>query len=397
MLTASRSALQGRCGRLTQRAYTNTYLSHFCMVVDTCADSPSVMLPLPSLPRPYLRFFSQCLQLLHAARMAGGATAMRLARTLLQYTGAPQGAILPLRGLTSVPTVPGVLHLPRERLRVPPALGLPLADVPLSPLLSRLDAPALLLLYVALLSERRIMFVAASLGTLTSCVHAAAALVQPFEWQHIFIPTLPAAYLPYCCAPNPYLIGLTPPQFAALNEEYDVGEIVLVALDEGYVAVLNGGAPLTDLEATPTQGGSGTTPPGTPNSGAGGYSSGGGGGGGPGGSSPNEAGFSSYAGPKLTAERAMQRVVASLGGSGRDFSGSFAACVSGDSVGESPLDPAVVGAGGGDGELSPWYSFARSHAYDDDAVVSRTARRAHMLRRMAARQVLRDAVAKLYS
>lgn len=104
------------------------------------------------------------------------------------FNGAPPGFYLPLRGLLSAKEIPGCLQLPREKLRVPQSIGLPLFDVPLSPLLNRLDVSALLMLYTAMLCERRILFVAQSLPTLTACVHAAAALLQPFEWQHIFIP-----------------------------------------------------------------------------------------------------------------------------------------------------------------------------------------------------------------
>ena len=49
------------------------------------------------------------------------------------------GQLLSLRGLVTAPQVPGSLHLPRERLRVPPFFGLPYSDVPLTPLLMRLD------------------------------------------------------------------------------------------------------------------------------------------------------------------------------------------------------------------------------------------------------------------
>jgi DENN domain-containing protein 2 len=77
---------------------------------------------------------------------------------------------------------------------------------------------------------------------------AAAALLQPFDWQHIFIPVMSMSYLPYCGAPQPYMLGLTPAQFSQLCEEAGVGEVVLVALDEGYVAALNGSIPLVDLD-----------------------------------------------------------------------------------------------------------------------------------------------------
>lgn len=179
--------------------------------------------------RPYHRFFGQCLQLLHAARLCSGAAALRLARQLLLFGAAPPGSILPLRGLLTSPQIPGALQLPRERLRVPPAVGLPYYDVPLAPLLNRLDAPALLMLYSALLCERRIMMVAQSIPTLTACVHAAVALLQPFEWQHILIPVLSATFLPNCAAPQPFIIGVTPAQFAAVNDELQLGDIVCVA------------------------------------------------------------------------------------------------------------------------------------------------------------------------
>jgi hypothetical protein len=178
--------------------------------------------------RPYQRFFSQCLQLLHAARLAGGPTAMKLAKTLLSFNAAPPGVILPLRSLIPAKEVPGSLHFPRERLRVPQSVGLPYWDVPLSPLLMRLDHGPLLLLLAAMLAERRVMFVSQSVSVLTACVHAAVALLQPFEWQNIFIPVLATAFLPYCCAPNPYLVGVTPAQFAQLNDEYEIGEVRII-------------------------------------------------------------------------------------------------------------------------------------------------------------------------
>jgi DENN (AEX-3) domain/uDENN domain len=141
-----------------------------------------------SSSRPYHRFFGHCLQLLHAARLAGGPVALKLARMLIGFSAAPPGAILPLRSLMSAAQIPGSLQFPREKLRVPTSVGLPYFDVPLAPLLNRLDVDALLMLYTAMLAERRIMFVAQAIPTLTSCVHAAIALLQPFEWQNIFIP-----------------------------------------------------------------------------------------------------------------------------------------------------------------------------------------------------------------
>ena len=60
--------------------------------------------------RPYHRFFLQCLQLLHAARLAGGPVALKLARMLIGFSAAPPGAILPLRSLLAALHAQGVVR-----------------------------------------------------------------------------------------------------------------------------------------------------------------------------------------------------------------------------------------------------------------------------------------------
>lgn len=336
---------------------------------------------------------------------------MRLARTLLAFNAAPPGSIIPLRQLTNVPQVPGHLHFARERLRVPPDVGLPHSDVPLAPLLSRLDATALLALYVAMLTERRIMFVSQSISTLTSCVHAAVALLSPFTWSNIFIPVLDSSLLAYCCAPNPYLIGTTPPQFVQLIEEYDgIGELVLVALDEGYVACLNGALPLVDLDAAGNGGGgSAGTGPGAP------------------------PGSVTYAGPKLSAERASQRASASGmdspvmpssasgfssalgfgGGNGLAFGDGGEGGTStppamdvsqmtvnrreGAALAAATQGAVLAGMAGVEMALSPFHSYTRSHAYDDEVVTARAYRRAYMARRAEGRRKAKERLLALFS
>ena len=199
--------------------------------------------------RPYHRFFSHCLQLLHASRLVNGASAEELARKLIAFSTAPPGSVIPLRSLASASkSIPGSLGLARERLRLPLNIGLELFDVPLSPLLTRLDPQSILLLYSAMLCERRILFVSNSISVLSSSVHAALALLQPFKWQNICIPLIPSKLLDRCCAPMPYIIGLTTEQFTTINDEYELGEIVLVSLDEGYIVSLNGSLPLVDFD-----------------------------------------------------------------------------------------------------------------------------------------------------
>ena len=56
-------------------------------------------------------------------------------------------------------------------------------QISLLPLLSRLDVHSLVLLYSAMLCERRIVFVSRHLPTLSACLHAATSLLYPFTWQ----------------------------------------------------------------------------------------------------------------------------------------------------------------------------------------------------------------------
>ena len=63
------------------------------------------------------------------------------------------------------------------------------------------DAKTLQALIGALLCERRVVLVSASVEKLSDCAHACVALLQPFEWQHVFIPLLPARLLSYACVP----------------------------------------------------------------------------------------------------------------------------------------------------------------------------------------------------
>ena len=199
--------------------------------------------------RPYHRFFSHCLQLLHASRLISSSASEELAKKLIAFSTAPPGSVIPLRSLaTSSKSIPGSLGLARERLRLPLNIGLELFDVPISPLLTRLDPQSILLLYAAMLCERRILFVSNSISVLSSSVHAALALLQPFKWQNICIPLIPSKLLDRCCAPMPYIIGLTTEQFTSINDEYELGEIVLVSLDEGYIVALNGSLPLVDFD-----------------------------------------------------------------------------------------------------------------------------------------------------
>ncbi|CEG00176.1 DENN domain [Ostreococcus tauri] len=67
---------------------------------------------------------------------------------------------------------------------------------------------AVLALFAALVTERRVVLTGSRLEFVSGAVHAANAALYPLSWQHIFLPVLPEGFLDYLTAPMPFLIGL---------------------------------------------------------------------------------------------------------------------------------------------------------------------------------------------
>ena len=363
-------------------------------------------------------------------------------QTLLAFNTAGPGSIIPLRSLLAKTDLPGYLAFPRERLRVPPATGLAYTDVPLAPLLSRLDAPALLALYAGLLCERRIVMVAQNLATISSCVHAARALLAPLEWRHVFAPIMTTAAVVFAGTPSPFLMGMTPAQFLEFqrlelhaSQPIKPGQILLVALDEGYVAALNGAEPLVDFDgAAPGNGNTGGVsycgPRCTPEGEAVRFA--------------ETAGEAAVAAAAAAAASATAASAAALGdsnfalnqatltvgrrdmlmaamasraldavarGNGAGGAGGAGGAVSPQSKAAVAL-AAAVAAGGAEGEaeallhynsaaveaaLSPYHSHASTHAYLDGVVIARTARKLYTQRRVQDRRISRREIAQIFS
>ncbi|CAH2325515.1 Hypothetical predicted protein [Pelobates cultripes] len=84
-------------------------------------------------------------------------------------------------------------------------------------------------IFASLLLERRVIFVADKLSTLSSCSHAIVALLYPFSWQHTFIPVLPSSMIDIVCCPTPFLVGLLSSSLPKLKE-LPVEEALMVNL-----------------------------------------------------------------------------------------------------------------------------------------------------------------------
>ncbi|KAL0978090.1 hypothetical protein UPYG_G00165750 [Umbra pygmaea] len=78
--------------------------------------------------------------------------------------------------------------------------------------------------------ERRIVFIADELSTLSQVLHAVAALLYPFTWQHTFISTVPSVLIDIVMAPTPFLLGV---QRHKLEDVIDQSDMLIVDLTEG--------------------------------------------------------------------------------------------------------------------------------------------------------------------
>ncbi|XP_061577089.1 DENN domain-containing protein 2A [Cololabis saira] len=96
-------------------------------------------------------------------------------------------------------------------------------------LFSSLNLRLLLRVFASLLLERRVIFTADKLSTLSQCCHAVVALLYPFTWQHTYIPVLPPSMLDIVCTPTPFIVGLLSSSLPRLKE-MPIEEVLVVDL-----------------------------------------------------------------------------------------------------------------------------------------------------------------------
>ncbi|XP_051916730.1 DENN domain-containing protein 2A [Hippocampus zosterae] len=96
-------------------------------------------------------------------------------------------------------------------------------------LFSSLSLRLLLRVFASLLLERRVIFTADKLSTLSQSCHAVVALLYPFTWQHTYIPVLPPSMLDIVCTPTPFIVGLLSSSLPRLKE-LPIEEVLVVDL-----------------------------------------------------------------------------------------------------------------------------------------------------------------------
>ncbi|XP_026182695.1 DENN domain-containing protein 5B isoform X1 [Mastacembelus armatus] len=90
-----------------------------------------------------------------------------------------------------------------------PGLGeLPLADFPLAEAFSLLGVENLVQVFTCTLLEMQILLYSQDYQRLMTVAEGITTLLFPFQWQHVYVPILPASLLHFLDAPVPYLMGL---------------------------------------------------------------------------------------------------------------------------------------------------------------------------------------------
>ncbi|KAM7366804.1 hypothetical protein PAMP_014748 [Pampus punctatissimus] len=85
---------------------------------------------------------------------------------------------------------------------------LPLADFPLADVFSLLGVENLVQVFTCTLLEMQILLYSQDYQRLMTVAEGITTLLFPFQWQHVYVPILPASLLHFLDAPVPYLMGL---------------------------------------------------------------------------------------------------------------------------------------------------------------------------------------------
>ncbi|XP_072500408.1 DENN domain-containing protein 2D isoform X3 [Notamacropus eugenii] len=107
-----------------------------------------------------------------------------------------------------------------------------LEHVDLRSLLRCLSHEQILQIFASTVLERRIIFLAEDLSTLSQCIHAAVALLYPFSWAHTYIPVVPETLLDTVCSPTPFMVGVQK-RFIPKVLDSPMEEVLLVDLCAG--------------------------------------------------------------------------------------------------------------------------------------------------------------------
>uniref|UniRef100_H2N1Y4 DENN/MADD domain containing 2Da n=1 Tax=Oryzias latipes TaxID=8090 RepID=H2N1Y4_ORYLA len=117
-----------------------------------------------------------------------------------------------------------------EIIRLTRPLDSWLEHVDFATLFNCLTDEEVLLVFAAAVLERRIVFIANELSILSQVIHAVAALLYPFTWQHTFISIVPEILIDVVMAPTPYLLGVQKHLLDLVTDQSDKSVQTLVSI-----------------------------------------------------------------------------------------------------------------------------------------------------------------------
>ncbi|XP_031443252.1 DENN domain-containing protein 5A isoform X2 [Clupea harengus] len=162
-------------------------------------------------------YVSKCICLL--APLAFQSACQKVLEQLHRAATSPQPPPLPLESyvynvLYEVPLPPAGRSLRFSGIYAPvvcqrPSTAeLPLFDFPLAEVFLLLGADNVLQLFTCALLEIQILLYSQHYQRLMTVAESITALMFPFQWQHVYVPILPASLMHFLDAPVPYLMGL---------------------------------------------------------------------------------------------------------------------------------------------------------------------------------------------
>ncbi|XP_062868765.1 DENN domain-containing protein 5A isoform X2 [Trichomycterus rosablanca] len=162
-------------------------------------------------------FVSKCICLM--APMAFVQACRKVLEQLHQAVTSPQPPPLPLDSyvyniLYEVPLPPVGRSLKFSGVygpvvcQRPSGAELPLFNFPVQDVFELLGVENVLQLFTCALLEIQILLYSQHYQRLMSVAESITALMFPFQWQHVYVPILPASLLHFLDAPVPYLMGL---------------------------------------------------------------------------------------------------------------------------------------------------------------------------------------------
>ncbi|KAK7913324.1 hypothetical protein WMY93_013535 [Mugilogobius chulae] len=162
-------------------------------------------------------FVSKCICLI--TPMAFAQACRKVLEQLYQAVSSPQPPPLPLESyvfniLYEVPLPPSGRSLKFSGVygpvvcQRPSTSELPLFDFGIGEVFELLGVENVLQLFTCALLEMQILLYSQHYQRLMTVAESITALMFPFQWQHVYVPILPASLLHFLDAPVPYLMGL---------------------------------------------------------------------------------------------------------------------------------------------------------------------------------------------